>query len=110
MPICDIHSLLLIRKQHFRKCRTACSTRLFKSTKQDWKATAHPLFSELFYVLNGCGSFIVKKVISDPKTESDHHQPEHPPTEVSDKNSPQNTLSSAWRGLNFLIYNDKKNI
>lgn len=53
----------------------------YSKYEQDWESYPHThYFSELFYVLNGCGSFIVEEEsFSDPKTESDHHQPEHPP-------------------------------
>ena len=50
-----------------------------------------------------------RRIISDPKTESDHHQPEHPPHgSFRQKFSLGNTLVLGVEGLNFLIYNDKE--
>ena len=82
----------------------------YSKYEQDWESYPHThYFSELFYVLNGCGSFIVEEesfpirkqnlIIINP---SIRH------TEVSDKNSPLEYIVLGVEGLNFLIYNDKE--
>ena len=78
----------------------------YSKYEQDWESYPHThYFSELFYVLNGCGSFIVEEesfpirkqnlIIINP---SIRH------TEVSDKNSPLEYIVLGVEGLNFLIY------
>lgn len=82
----------------------------YSKYEQDWESYPHThYFSELFYVLNGCGSFIVEEE-SFPIRKQDLIiiNPSIRHTEVSDKNSPLEYIVLGVEGLNFLIYNDKE--
>ena len=76
----------------------------YSKYEQDWESYPHThYFSELFYVLNGCGSFIVEEE-SFPIRKQDLIiiNPSIRHTEVSDKNSPLEYIVLGVEGLNFL--------
>ena len=82
----------------------------YSKYEEDWESYPHThYFPELFYVLNGCGSFIVEEE-SFPIQKQDLIivNPSIRHTEVSDKNSPLEYIVLGVEGLNFLIYDDKE--
>lgn len=82
----------------------------YSKYEEDWESYPHThYFPELFYVLNGSGSFIVEEE-SFPIKKQDLIivNPSIRHTEVSDKNSPLEYIVLGVEGLNFLIYDDKE--
>lgn len=81
----------------------------YSKYEQDWESYPHThYFSELLRTERMRKLHCRRRIISDPKTESDHHQPEHPPHGSFRQKFSLEYIVLGVEGLNFLIYNDKE--